>query len=229
LALSYCWGSKEESEKQLKTTADSLSKHSSQIYINEMPQTIADAVVACRALGVRYLWVDALCIIQGDDDDWARESLQVAKVYSSSFLTLCNLQGSSCLNGFLRTKWSRPTLQVKFRSKLDTSISGIIHLRMQNPAALTSTKWKNILSDLSGRETWLDMAHSPWNNRGWTFQEALLSSRAVFFGTQTFSFAWRDQLTFADGSQYPYKDFLSSSKLTPERSDDRMVYIDGRV
>lgn len=215
LTLSYCWGSKEESEKQLKTTANSLDKHLSQIDINEMPQTVADAVHACRALGIRYLWVDALCIIQGDGDDWAKESLQMANVYSSSFLTLCDLQGSSCSGGFLRTKWSRPTLQVNFRSKLDTSISGIMHIRMQDPAVLKPKKLIHSLLNASKRQTLSNMEHSPWNTRGWTFQEAMLSSRAIFFGNQIFSYAWGDQHIFADGFRYPEKPFLSSGKLTP--------------
>lgn len=215
LALSYCWGSKEKSEKQLKTTADSLSKHLSQIDIHEMPQTIADAVHACRALGVRYLWVDALCIIQGDGDDWARESLQMAKVYSSSFLTLCILQGSSCLGGFLRTKWSRPTLQVKFRSEIDTSISGVVHIRMLDPARLIPRRQGKYPPETFEKHTVDDMKHTPWNSRGWTFQEALLSSRNVFFQKHIFSYAWGDQHILADGFRLLHDEFLSSSKLTP--------------
>ncbi|UKZ66486.1 uncharacterized protein TrAtP1_007659 [Trichoderma atroviride] len=215
LTLSYCWGSKAESEKQLKTTANSLNKRLSQINVNEMPQTVADAVHACRALGIRYLWVDVLCIIQGDDDDWARESFQMANVYSNSFLTLCNLQGSSCSGGFLKTKSSRPTLKINFHSKLDTSISGVIHIRMQDPAVLIP-KWRthNLLGT-SGRQSLSNMQHSPWNTRGWTFQEALLSPRTVFFEEQIFSYAWGDQHIFADGFRYLGEPFLSSTRLTP--------------
>ncbi|KAK1241336.1 hypothetical protein MKX08_001310 [Trichoderma sp. CBMAI-0020] len=216
LALSYCWGSKRESEKQLKTTADSLKQRLSQIDINEMPQTVADAVRACRALGIRYLWVDALCIIQGDYDDWARESLQMSKVYSSSFLTLCNLQGSSCSGGFLRTKSSRPTLKVNFRSKLDASISGVIHIRMQDPAVLRPKSQRHSLLGTSGRQALYHMQHSSWNTRGWTFQEALLSPRAVFFENQIFSYASGEEHVFADGFRYLGEPFLSSSRLTPD-------------
>ncbi|KAL7783080.1 heterokaryon incompatibility protein domain-containing protein [Trichoderma ceciliae] len=72
--LSYCWGPKEEAAKQLKTTRDTINEHLLHIDIKKLPQTVADAVQVCRDLQIRYLWVDALCIIQGDEDDWSEES-----------------------------------------------------------------------------------------------------------------------------------------------------------
>lgn len=34
--------------------------------ITELPQTFHDAIEVCRALNIRYLWIDSLCIIQND-------------------------------------------------------------------------------------------------------------------------------------------------------------------
>ncbi|KAE8309242.1 hypothetical protein BDV41DRAFT_567522 [Aspergillus transmontanensis] len=109
IALSYCWGSRTEAEQQLKTTRDSLRRHMQGIPIEALPQTLLDALLVCRALGVQYLWVDALCIIQGDKSDWERESANMGN-------------GDSCQSGFLKR---RPLSQVEisFHSSLDPSIS----------------------------------------------------------------------------------------------------------
>ncbi|KAB8225044.1 heterokaryon incompatibility protein-domain-containing protein [Aspergillus novoparasiticus] len=102
IALSYCWGSRTEAEQQLKTTRDSFK------------------ILVCRALGVRYLWVDVLCIIQGDRVDWERESATMANVYSHSFLTVCAAQGDSCQSGFLK-RHSPSQVEISFHSSLDPS------------------------------------------------------------------------------------------------------------
>lgn len=87
-ALSYCWGNANEAKLQLQTTNETMKAHLSDIQLDTVPRAISDAVHVCRCLGIRYLWVDALCIIQGDADDWSRESFNMSHIYSSSFLTL---------------------------------------------------------------------------------------------------------------------------------------------
>ncbi|KAE8347137.1 heterokaryon incompatibility protein-domain-containing protein [Aspergillus arachidicola] len=120
IALSYCWGSRTEAEQQLKTTRDSVKSHMQRIPIEALPQTLLDAVLVCRALGVRYLWVDVLCIIQGDKVDWERESATMANVYSHSFLTVCAAQGDSCQSGFLK-RHPPSQVEISFHSSLDPS------------------------------------------------------------------------------------------------------------
>ncbi|KAJ0421268.1 heterokaryon incompatibility protein-domain-containing protein [Aspergillus carlsbadensis] len=97
-ALSYCWGSPAEARSQLKTTQDTLNAHLNKIALPSLPQTVWDAVMVCRELEIQFLWVDALCIIQGDAEDWERESMEMANVYSNAFITIGALQGDSCNN-----------------------------------------------------------------------------------------------------------------------------------
>ncbi|EMD58396.1 hypothetical protein COCSADRAFT_42334, partial [Bipolaris sorokiniana ND90Pr] len=47
-----------------------------------------EALQIIRELGYRYLWIDALCIIQGDKKDWASEARKIAQVYSNAELTI---------------------------------------------------------------------------------------------------------------------------------------------
>jgi len=64
--LSYRWGS----NMRCQTTKENFTRFQEAIHPDEMPLMFRDAITITRQLGIRYLWIDALCIIQGDDDDW---------------------------------------------------------------------------------------------------------------------------------------------------------------
>lgn len=175
-ALSYCWGSAEEAKRQLITTQDTIETRMSGIERSKLPRTVSDAVEVCRHLDIRYLWVDALCIIQEDKDDWTHESFEMARVYSNSFLTLCILRGNSCSSGFLEPSHTPPTMRINFQSQLDSSISGSLYLRMQCPPSYSLDKsYGEALSFTELRE-------AAWRHRGWTLQEEQLSPRKLYFG-----------------------------------------------
>jgi len=63
--LSHRWSN----EPHLTTKTENLPNHYLRICTSDLCQTFQDAIFVTRALGIRYLWIDALCIIQGDDDD----------------------------------------------------------------------------------------------------------------------------------------------------------------
>ncbi|EXA36899.1 hypothetical protein FOVG_12782 [Fusarium oxysporum f. sp. pisi HDV247] len=125
-ALSYCWGSK-PATTQLTTTKETLETRLSSIPMETV----------CQALCIRYLWVDALCIIQGDAEDWSKESFQMSKIYENSYLALCIVQGDSCSSGFLKKDYTPSNLKINFQSKLNSAISGHLTLRMLLPPSET--------------------------------------------------------------------------------------------
>ena len=87
------------------TTSLNLDKRQKRIPEVDMPQTIKDAVTFARQLGIRYLWVDAICIIQGQDDlavaDWERESARISDIYGRAFLIIIAARASDVHGGFL--------------------------------------------------------------------------------------------------------------------------------
>ncbi|GAQ39906.1 hypothetical protein AKAW_04121 [Aspergillus niger] len=197
LALSYCWGSEEDAADQLKTTKASLCEHMKEIKMESLPRTVSDAVLVCRAMRVRYLWVDALCIIQDSQDDWERESAKMAEIYENSYFTLCALRGSSCQSGFL-TETHRHLIKVPFQSTLKPSISGfyyIYHVMGYHEEDYHKSLLEGYPQHPDSSKT-LDLAYykpsafdcdlneSHWNTRGWTLQEALCSPRLLLFGTR---------------------------------------------
>ena len=77
------------------TTAENIKDHEDGFSLQSLPRTLRDAVQVTRDVGLRYLWVDALCIVQGTDDlshsDWASEVRHMDRVYSNAHVTI-----SSC-------------------------------------------------------------------------------------------------------------------------------------
>lgn len=53
-----------------------------------MPQTFQDAIALTRSFGMRYLWIDSLCIIQDDQQDWEVEAQTMGDVYRNARLTV---------------------------------------------------------------------------------------------------------------------------------------------
>lgn len=68
-----------------------------------IPQTIKDAIEFTRILGVRYLWVDSLCILQGDSEeakaDWNEESVKMKVIYRNALLTIGAAAGKDAFHG----------------------------------------------------------------------------------------------------------------------------------
>ncbi|KAI1444028.1 HET-domain-containing protein [Annulohypoxylon stygium] len=204
-ALSYCWGSEDEAKSQLKTTRNTIQAHLSHINFGDLPQTVADAVQVCRSLGIRYLWVDALCIVQDDSDDWAKESFEMSNIFSHSFLTLCILQGSSCLSGFLKRPRAQQALQINFLSTLDNSVSGKLYLSMLESPEENIKNIKSMIQPVNfgcDEPAGADLRNAAWETRGWTFQEAWLSPRKLFFGQLMFHFSCGNLHESADGTKF---------------------------
>lgn len=82
--LSYCWGS----AKFLRTSTSNLQQHKKGISMQDMPRLFSDVVEVCFKLSIPYLWIDALCIIQDSDTDWAEQASKMAEIYGNSFITI---------------------------------------------------------------------------------------------------------------------------------------------
>ncbi len=78
-----------------KLTADTLEAMMDSISVQSLPKTFLHAITAARRLGVRYLWIDSLCIIEGSSIDWQAESSQMSEVYQNG---LCNLSATGSSN-----------------------------------------------------------------------------------------------------------------------------------
>jgi len=103
IALSHCWG---DSRSILTTTKLTLKPRQQNIEFNDLPRTFQDAVQITRALDVRYLWIDSLCIVQDDEDDWQVESGRMAEIYLGSYLTVAATGSADSSGGCFFRRWT---------------------------------------------------------------------------------------------------------------------------
>ena len=83
-ALSHCWGM----TQYLITKKASLDEHKRGIPFIRLAKTFQDAITTCRFLGIYYLWIDTLCIIQDDRNDWKEESQKMGHLYQYAYLVI---------------------------------------------------------------------------------------------------------------------------------------------
>ncbi|XXG97309.1 hypothetical protein Hte_003605 [Hypoxylon texense] len=170
-ALSYCWGSKEDAATQFKTERFSLEDRLNGFQMNQVTPILHDAILTTRALKIPYLWVDTVCIIQDDDEDWDKESSRMILVYQNAALTICTPASASCQQGVLARDWNMT--RIKFQSKIDETVSGSYTLRFVSEVpARVCTSFDGLTFALLS---------SSWSNRGWVIQEFQLSQRTLVF------------------------------------------------
>ena len=171
----YCWGT---GPRKFVTTRDSLPGLKHGFSYNSLPATIRDSCLVTKLFGCRYLWIDALCIVQDDAKDQAQEIPKMRSIYRNAVLTICATRSSSVWDGFLADRTSQtlsgPYLQLAFANPNDkTSPHGNILLFPTPNFTPTLTP---------------DFSVPPLHTRGWTFQERVLSARVLEFDTEHTSF-----------------------------------------
>ncbi|KAK5737318.1 hypothetical protein LTR17_006735 [Elasticomyces elasticus] len=126
-----------------------------------MPQTFQDAIFIAQQLHIRYLWIDALCVRQDDNDDWAREAATMADVYADAYCVISATLAHSDGEGFLHPNPGRglpKAIASDERSKpLDTCMQAQEQFRLS------------------------DVFDMPTHGRAWCFQELLLARRFVSY------------------------------------------------
>ncbi|KAI7758889.1 hypothetical protein LZL87_009884 [Fusarium oxysporum] len=158
VALSHCWGTSEPFTTTYATIGDRKAGFPSELNI---PKTFQDAIKVTRKLGVRYLWIDSLCIIQGDVADWEREASRMAGVYRSAFLTIGALNASDDQEGFL-TYRKLPDWELNVLATGSDEKSTHVYLRRREDRYTVPAKF-------------------PLDTRSWTLQEKYLSRRMLRF------------------------------------------------
>lgn len=163
-ALSYCWG--RISDTTWQTTRSTLHDHILGIQLSALPKTIQDAIKITREFNVQYLWIDSLCILQDDKDDWQREAARMCDVYENSQLTIAAAGASDSTQGcFVSQRREQRPITVRTNPSEDDE-------RSQQPNCQI-----NFASELLKRAGPSD---GPLAKRAWVTQEWYLSKRILF-------------------------------------------------
>ena len=194
LTLSHCWGKFPPS----KLLTDNYETFKKEIPTVELPKTFLDSISLTRRLGLRYIWIDAWCILQDSKADWKHEARIMGQVYSNSYLNIAASASSDGQGGLFRRR--------------DPLAAASCIIKPSWP------QWShNPLVCYNKVGTHSELYRSVLNERAWVLQERLLASRAVNFTQKEIWWTCRT-ITASESypNGYPMEDNLNKWNLWKE-------------
>jgi hypothetical protein len=175
------------------------------ISTKSLSKTLQDAVENTRAMGVKYLWVDTTCIIQGlegENKDWQRELSNMGEVYAHSLFTIA---ASSAKDSSVVCFYQRKAANLPIQScypLIDKNRS----LDRHSPVILEATppRWN------------VSVEHSTLAKRGWVLQERLLASRTLFWTEDSLFWGYSELSTSEYEAEVPDVDIRRDFPLLHE-------------
>ena len=159
--LSYVWGDPRANWKLSKANSSWMTSSSGRRYLSlpdRLPATVADAITVTAKIGLKYLWVDAICITQDDETEKQAQINDMPKIYSNASICIVAASGNDANSGLPGVRQRRiPAEDVGIRISRSLSIG-----MLRQP-----------VRDLIKSSTWM--------TRAWTFQEIMLSRRCLIF------------------------------------------------
>ncbi|KAI0908761.1 hypothetical protein F4823DRAFT_639853 [Ustulina deusta] len=155
--LSHRWGSPQQ--HNFCTYKSNIEELKQGIKIAALPRTFQDAVCITYGLGLQYLWIDSLCIIQDDPFDWETESKLMERVFSSAYCTIAASCSFGSGDGFLKPRPARRSVMMQGLQDSDAAYFVC-----------------ETIDDF-----FRDVEQSELNQRGWVLQERALSRRTIYF------------------------------------------------
>ncbi|KAF1987512.1 HET-domain-containing protein, partial [Aulographum hederae CBS 113979] len=152
-ALSYVWGRVQQPLLRVNQI-DAWEEPGSLLGV-DLPTTVRDAIRVCKMLGLEYLWVDSLCIVQDSPDDVEHQIVHMDSIYRKAYLTIIAAAGEDCKSGL-------PSIRPRDPVQYTADVQGL----------KLGTVFRSVKDEL---------LNSKWNTRAWTLQEFALSYRCLIF------------------------------------------------
>lgn len=207
VALSYCWGGSSE----FILTRATQEKFVAGVPLEEFPATLRDAIVATRALGIRYIWIDALCILQDSSDDWFAEAPKMGQIYTNAEVVIAATASDDVQAGLFRASEVPRSIRVPWTSVGDdTGHRPIPEVGIHSLDDQINVFDKRRKSDR-------------WGTRGWTMQEDLLATRILSFTKEHTTWECISKKTSVDGRPFKIKSEQFGSRQYITRYVTRMV------
>jgi hypothetical protein len=167
-ALTYCWGD----DAQLRDVKLLLSRYEAykkEIPLDLLPKTLYDSVTITRKLGIRYIWIDSLCILQDSPADWQVGSSRMSNIYTAAVVVIAATGGAGCTDG----------CYIGNRQKLRLTYVDENGKERALYARLAQFPFFDDRADVRSDPHSLGESHL--SRRGWTFQEVLLARRTISY------------------------------------------------
>ncbi|KAI1454819.1 HET-domain-containing protein [Annulohypoxylon moriforme] len=164
--VSYVWGEKKtrHHSTRMATIQSRLKSGGLADVIKNLPKALQQSIDLVHSLGIRYIWIDCLCIVQDSSHSFELNSQAMHLIYGNSTLTICAAEGGDAREGLLALD--------EAPQQMTATIAQGTNLILHRPseASIETTNW---------------------NKRAWTFQERLLSKRCLIFTEKKIYFQCR--------------------------------------
>ena len=168
-ALSYVWGT----GLPLRLTGATLETFKSGITWSSIPKSLQDAMTITHHLGLRYLWIDALCIIQDHGQDWATEAAKMAAVYGNGYVTIAAAWSPDCHAGIFSSR------------KVSVHHVQVWPIDPSGPPVVVAEADSLRDGAIYARRSWVrPMLRHALQTRGWALQEFILSRRVIQYTSE---------------------------------------------
>ncbi|KAF5978836.1 hypothetical protein FCOIX_5638 [Fusarium coicis] len=160
---------------------------SSGIELAGLPKSFQDLIEVTRHIGFRYLWLIAFCIVQDDEDDKNHQFNSIAEFYKQADVLISAASALDCDEEFLQPRI------------VDRCYGSIFELPYDWKIDDHQTQGSLLLSEMD-----LDCStdNDPVRKRIWTFQEHLVSSRVISFGSRQIKWTCQEEENVVDGGDY---------------------------
>lgn len=219
MTLSHCWG-----QKKMFTLVEATEKQCKDgVALKELSKTFQESIKVVRDMGIKYIWIDSLCIVQ-DNQEFKVEGHTMHQVYRNSYCNLTAADSTGGDGGLFRERLAGEVIPLKVCAP--------------NSKLLGGGNWRVFPTDLWDRQ----LMSQHLFTRAWVYQERVLSVRLVHFtstqlmwecatlsaceglpnglpfsldATSAGDRHWRDRLQYSDQLRY-ISPLSGSMDLSPE-------------
>ena len=186
VSLSHCWGRR----PIIRLLASNIEEMKKDVPWNTLSKTFQDAITVAWKLGFRYIWIDALCILQDSLEDWEYHASIMARIFTDSQLTISASSSSDgsggCFSSRAKDSWTvhslgrqvwNPALWLPYTQE-GRDREGCVKtftVRLKIPHGLFQNR----------------QPKEPLLKRAWVFQEQILSARNIHFASGELYFECR--------------------------------------
>jgi hypothetical protein len=162
-------------EQTFATTLDTIERNKDGFAGTDLPKTLQDAVLLTWTLGLEYIWIDSICIIQDSDEDRNIEIPKMSQYYRNSYVTISAAITSTVDSGFLNPRDECENHQ-------DTGLPKDL---MRMPYICPASDKKQAVGEILFREdSPYRLCDEPISKRAWTLQESILAPQILSYGTR---------------------------------------------
>lgn len=181
-------------------TTKALAEFQREIKLADLPSNFSDALIIAWHLGLKYIWIDSLCILQDSKEDWEAESGKMAAIYRNSTLTIAVLSSPSSKHGILSggeplqdlNEEKPPTIRLSAECGYGQHETVMLGCHTKSVVARVPTPSAPVL-DMRDQfpksdSLWELTPDAPLRRRAWTLQETFLSPRTLYYGSHQLYF-----------------------------------------